>query len=80
MAKTKKVEKVAKEKATVTVEKIQPVKIEKAQGAIEGRVSGSHRVKFMPNGTNPALGDKLLMPAATTAQTLVDKGFGDIIE
>lgn len=67
----------SKAKATVSVETVKAPKPPK--GAVTERVSGSHRVKFMPNGVNPKLGDKMMRPAADTAQMLVDKGYGHII-
>lgn len=74
---------------TVTVEKIETKQAPIPEfKKIEGRISGSHKVKFKPNGTTVGahngrrvyLGDKVKMIAATTAQVLVDKGLGTIIE
>jgi hypothetical protein len=52
------------------------------------RVSGSHRVKFLPNGNCATrhggrivyLGHDVKLMAATTAQVLVDKGYGNVVE
>lgn len=65
---------------TTSVEKVKPAKAEKPpKGAINERVSGTHRVKFMPNGNNPKLGEKMLRPSADVAQSFVDKGWGSVI-
>lgn len=47
---------------------------------VTGRVSGKHRVKFLPNGTQPRLGTEIITPAASTAQSFVDQGLGQIVE
>jgi hypothetical protein len=80
---------VVEKKKTVIVEKVEtspaPTPTHKT---IEGRVSGSHKVKFQPNGNTVgthngrrvSLGEDVKLIAATTAQVLVDKGLGVIVE
>lgn len=77
----KKVEAKTEEKA-VTVEVITPEAKKEAikETPILERVEGSHKVKFKPNGNYPKLGLDVKEVAATTAQVLVDKGFGEIID
>lgn len=74
---------------TVTVEKVETKPAPTPEfKQVEGRVSGSHKVKFKPNGTTVgshngrrvSLGEDVKLMAATTAQALVDKGLGTIIE
>lgn len=69
------------EKPVVTVETVKPKKAKDAPKNVETeRVSGTHRVFFMPNGNNPKLGSKMLRPAADTAQYMVDRGFGHVVK
>lgn len=76
------------EKAKVTVEKVQPNAPKPEHKSVDGRISGSHKVKFLPNGNsvqshngrNVSLGIGVKLIAAATAQALVDKGLGKIIE
>lgn len=67
-------------KAVVTVETIDVKPFIKEEYKPMPRVSGKHRVKFLPNGSNPKLGMELKFPSADVAQDFVDRGWGKVVE
>lgn len=71
--------KAAEKNATISVEKVSPSKAKKSVSS--GKVvSGSERVNFQSNGSNPKLGERIHRIAGSVAQDFVNKGWGHVVE